>query len=305
VSVAVRAEPGLGGRSGVRAGQLVRDYIALTKPRVVVLLEVTTVFAMVMAAHGWPGLGLVAATVAGGWLAAGGAHAINCWFDGDIDASMGRTRTRPIPSGRIGATHALVFGISLGLLSFALLATMVNVLSASLALAGLLFYVFVYTMWLKRNTVQNIVIGGAAGAFPPLVGWAAVQGRVTLTALFLFAVIFYWTPPHFWALSLLIRRDYAAASVPMLSVVAGETETRRQILVYSGVLVLVTILPMMVNLFGPVYAVGAGLLDAVFLATTLIAVVNPTARAARRVFYYSMLYLALLFAVMAVDRVVG
>lgn len=305
MSVAVRAEPGLGGRSGVRAGQLVRDYIALTKPRVVVLLEVTTVFAMVMAAHGWPGLGLVAATVAGGWLAAGGAHAINCWFDGDIDASMGRTRTRPIPSGRIGATHALVFGISLGLLSFALLATMVNVLSASLALAGLLFYVFVYTMWLKRNTVQNIVIGGAAGAFPPLVGWAAVQGRVTLTALFLFAVIFYWTPPHFWALSLLIRRDYAAASVPMLSVVAGETETRRQILVYSGVLVLVTILPMMVNLFGPVYAVGAGLLDAVFLATTLIAVVNPTARAARRVFYYSMLYLALLFAVMAVDRVVG
>jgi protoheme IX farnesyltransferase len=305
VSVAVRAEPGLGGRSGVRAGQLVRDYIALTKPRVVVLLEVTTVFAMVMAAHGWPGLGLVAATVAGGWLAAGGAHAINCWFDGDIDASMGRTRTRPIPSGRIGATHALVFGISLGLLSFALLATMVNVLSASLALAGLLFYVFVYTMWLKRNTVQNIVIGGAAGAFPPLVGWAAVQGRVTLTALFLFAVIFYWTPPHFWALSLLIRRDYAAASVPMLSVVAGETETRRQILVYSGVLVLVTILPMMVNLFGPVYAVGAGLLDAVFLATTLIAVVSPTARAARRVFYYSMLYLALLFAVMAVDRVVG
>lgn len=305
MSVAVRAEPGLGGRSGVRAGQLVRDYIALTKPRVVVLLEVTTVFAMVMAAHGWPGLGLVAATVAGGWLAAGGAHAINCWFDGDIDASMGRTRTRPIPSGRIGATHALVFGISLGLLSFALLATMVNVLSASLALAGLLFYVFVYTMWLKRNTVQNIVIGGAAGAFPPLVGWAAVQGRVTLTALFLFAVIFYWTPPHFWALSLLIRRDYAAASVPMLSVVAGETETRRQILVYSGVLVLVTILPMMVNLFGPVYAVGAGLLDAVFLATTLIAVVSPTARAARRVFYYSMLYLALLFAVMAVDRVVG
>jgi protoheme IX farnesyltransferase len=283
----------------------VRDYIALTKPRVVVLLEVTTVFAMVMAAHGWPGLRLVAATVAGGWLAAGGAHAINCWFDGDIDASMGRTRTRPIPSGRIGATHALVFGISLGLLSFALLATMVNVLSASLALAGLLFYVFVYTMWLKRNTVQNIVIGGAAGAFPPLVGWAAVQGRVTLTALFLFAVIFYWTPPHFWALSLLIRRDYAAASVPMLSVVAGETETRRQILVYSGVLVLVTILPMMVNLFGPVYAVGAGLLDAVFLATTLIAVVSPTARAARRVFYYSMLYLALLFAVMAVDRVVG
>jgi protoheme IX farnesyltransferase len=186
-----------------------------------------------------------------------------------------------------------------------MLASAVNVLAASLALAGLLFYVLVYTMWLKRSSVQNIVVGGAAGAFPPLVGWAAVQGRLTLTALFLFAVIFYWTPPHFWALSLLIRRDYASAAIPMLPVVAGERETRRQILVYSVVLVLVTILPMMVHIFGGVYAIGVGVLDALFLATTAMAVLTPTARAARRVFYYSMLYLALLFAVMAADRVVG
>ena len=304
MSVAVRVEAPAG-LPASRLLQTVRDYVALTKPRVVVLLEVTTVFAMVMAARGWPGLRITAATVAGGWLAAGGAHAINCWFDRDIDASMGRTRSRPIPAGRIEPAHALLFGIALGALSFMLMATVVNVLAASLALSGLLFYVLVYTMWLKRNSVQNIVVGGAAGAFPPLVGWAAVQGRLTLTSLFLFAVIFYWTPPHFWALSLLIQRDYAAASVPMLPVISGEAETRRQILIYSVVLVLITILPMMVHLFGPVYALGAGLLDAIFLATTAMAVLSPTARAARRVFYYSMLYLALLFAVMAVDRVVG
>jgi protoheme IX farnesyltransferase len=295
--------PALAASSGLT--RTLRDYVALTKPRVVVLLEVTTVFAMVMAARGWPGWMLTANTIVGGWLAAGGAHAINCWFDRDIDASMGRTRSRPIPAGRIDPRNALLFGTALGASSFALLATQVNLLAATLALSGLLFYVLVYTMWLKRSSVQNIVVGGAAGAIPPLVGWAAVQGRLNLTALFLFAVIFYWTPPHFWALSLLIRRDYAGASVPMLPVVAGEAETRRQILVYSAVLVLVTFLPMMVHLFGSVYAIGAGVLDAAFLALTGMAVLSPTARAARRVFYYSMLYLALLFAVMAVDRVVG
>jgi protoheme IX farnesyltransferase len=305
MSVAVRLDTPVVVPAGARLGRIVRDYLALTKPRVVALLEVTTVFAMVMAARGWPGWGLTSATVVGGWFAAGGAHAINCWFDRDIDASMGRTRARPIPSGRIEPLHALLFGITLGVLSFCTLASAVNVLAASLALAGLLFYVLVYTMWLKRSSVQNIVVGGAAGAFPPLVGWAAVQGRLTLTALFLFAVIFYWTPPHFWALSLLIRRDYASAAIPMLPVVAGERETRRQILVYSVVLVLVTILPMMVHIFGGVYAIGVGVLDALFLATTAMAVLTPTARAARRVFYYSMLYLALLFAVMAADRVVG
>ena len=302
VAIPAAAQPNT---HAARLVRTIRDYVALTKPRVVVLLEVTTVFAMVMAARGWPGWRLTLDTVVGGWLAAGGAHAINCWFDRDIDASMGRTSTRPIPAGRIDPLSALLFGIALGLMSFTLLATEVNLLAAALALAGLLFYVLVYTMWLKRSSVQNIVVGGAAGAIPPLVGWAAVQGRLTLTALFLFAVIFYWTPPHFWALSLLIRRDYANASIPMLPVVAGDAETRRQILLYSMVLVLVTFLPMMVHLFGPIYAIGVGVLDAAFLITTAIAVLSPTARAARRVFYYSMLYLALLFAVMAIDRVVG
>jgi heme o synthase len=305
VSVAVRVEPSVAAGVAARSAQTIRDYIALTKPRVVVLLEVTTVFAMVMAARGWPGLALTAATVTGGWLAAGGAHAINCWFDRDIDASMGRTRTRPIPAGRIQPGSALAFGIVLGVLAFVLLATAVNLLAAWLAIGGMLFYVFVYTMWLKRSSMQNIVVGGAAGAFPPLVGWAAVQGRLTLTALFLFAVVFYWTPPHFWALALLIRRDYASASVPMLPVIVGERETRRQILLYTIVLVLVTIMPLLAHLFGTIYLVGAGLLDAVFLAAAVVAVRDPSARAARRVFYYSMLYLALLFAVMAVDRVVG
>jgi heme o synthase len=305
VSVAVRVEPSVADGVGARTAQAARDYIALTKPRVVVLLEVTTVFAMVMAARGWPGLALTAATVTGGWLAAGGAHAINCWFDRDIDASMGRTRSRPIPAGRIQPGSALAFGVTLGVLAFALLALAVNLLAAALAIGGMLFYVFVYTMWLKRSSMQNIVVGGAAGAFPPLVGWAAVQGRLTLTALFLFAVVFYWTPPHFWALALLIRRDYASVAVPMLPVIVGERETRRQILLYTVVLVLVTIMPLLAHLFGTIYLVGAGLLDAAFLTAAVVAVRDPSARAARRVFYYSMLYLALLFAVMAVDRVVG
>lgn len=305
MTVAVGVERGTRARVAARPAHVVRDYVALTKPRVVVLLEIVTVFAMVMAKRGWPGLGLTAATVTGGWLAAGGAHAINCWFDGDIDASMGRTRSRPIPAGRIQPGHALAFGVILGVVAFALLAVAVNLLAAVLAIGGLLFYVFIYTMWLKRSSMQNIVVGGAAGAFPPLVGWAAVQGRLTLTALFLFAVVFYWTPPHFWALALLIRRDYMSASVPMLPVVVGERETRRQILLYTVVLVLVTLLPLLANLFGVIYLAGAGLLDAVFLATAVVAVRDESARAARRVFYYSMLYLALLFAVMAVDRVVG
>lgn len=305
MSVAVRAKPSPQLRGGARLSQVARDYIALTKPRVVVLLEVITVCSMVMAARGWPGLGLVAATVAGGWLAAGGAHAINCWFDRDIDASMGRTRTRPIPAGRVEPASALVFGLTLGVAAFALLSLAVNLLAAALAIAAMLFYVLVYTMWLKRSSMQNIVVGGAAGAFPPLVGWAAVQGRVTLTALFLFAVVFYWTPPHFWALALLIRRDYAAATVPMLPVVVGERETRRQILLYTAILVLVTVMPLLAGSFGRVYLGGAAVLDAGFLGAAVLAVHDPSARAARRVFYYSMLYLALLFAFMAADRVVG
>jgi heme o synthase len=281
-----------------------RDYLALTKPRVIVLLEVTALAAMIMAARGWPGWNLVIATLTGGWLAASGANAINCWFDRDIDASMGRTRSRPLPSGRLDPRNALGFGVLLAAVSFALLVLTVNLLAACLALAALLFYVTVYTMWLKRSSMQNIVIGGAAGAIPPLVGWAAVQGSLDVTAVFLFAVIFYWTPPHFWALSLLVRGDYQRARVPMLPVVAGEKETRRQILLYALILCVVTVLPVLTRSFGAVYAAGALALDAALLVTAARVVRDPSSRSARRLFYFSMAYLALLFTVMALDRVV-
>ncbi len=288
-----------------RALDVARDYVALTKPRVVVLLEVTAVAAMVMAARGWPRWELVVATVVGGWLAAAGANAINCWFDRDIDADMGRTRSRPIPAGRIDPAHALTFGVALAIASFLLLSLTVNLLAASLTMVAFLFYVLVYTMWLKRSSMQNIVIGGAAGAIPPLVGWAAVDGHLTLTALFLFAIVFYWTPPHFWALALLIRGDYARARVPMLPVVAGDRRTRQQIVLYTVILVLVTVLPALTRSFGPIYIGGAAVLDTALLTDAVRTVSNPTARSARRLFYHSMLYLALLFAVMAVDRVVS
>ena len=285
------------------AAAVARDYVALTKPRVVVLLEVTAVAAMVMAARGLPAWNLLIATVTGGWLAAAGANAINCWFDRDIDAAMGRTRSRPLPAGRIDPAHALWFGMVLAAASFLLLSTAVNMLAASLTMAAFLFYVLVYTMWLKRSSMQNIVIGGAAGAIPPLVGWAAVTGHLDLTAVFLFAVIFYWTPPHFWALALLVRSDYTRAAVPMLPVVAGDRQTRRQIVLYTIILVLVTVLPVLTRAFGAVYIVGATILDAVLLADAIRVVHDPSARSARRLFYHSMLYLALLFAVMALDRV--
>jgi protoheme IX farnesyltransferase len=288
-----------------RAGDVARDFLALTKPRVIVLLEVTAVAAMVIADRGWPGWRLVLLTVAGGWLAASGANAINCWFDRDIDQDMGRTRSRPLPSGRIEPRQALAFGVGLGAASFVLLATTVNLLSAGLALLALLFYVFVYTMWLKRSSMQNIVIGGAAGAIPPLVGWAAVTGSLDITALFLFAVVFYWTPPHFWALSLLIKGDYARAGVPMMPVVQGDRQTRYQIVLYTIVLSLVTVLPVLTGSFGAVYLGGAAVLDTVLLTDAVVAAWHPSARSARRLFYHSMIYLALLFAVMAVDRVTG
>jgi len=285
--------------------EVVRDYIALTKPRVILLLEVTAVAAMVIAARGWPGWRLVLLTVAGGWLAASGANAINCWFDRDIDLEMGRTRSRPIPAGRIEPRQALAFGVALGVSSFVLLAATVNLLSAVLAMTALLFYVLVYTMWLKRSSMQNIVIGGAAGAIPPLVGWAAVTGTLNLTAVFLFAVVFYWTPPHFWALSLLLKGDYTRAGVPMLPVVQGDRQTRYQIVLYTIVLCLVTVLPVLTRSFGAVYLGGAAVLDAILLTDAVVASRRPTARSARRLFYHSMIYLALLFAVMAVDRVTG
>jgi protoheme IX farnesyltransferase len=288
-----------------RISEVARDYVALTKPRVILLLEVTAVAAMVIADRGWPGWRLVLLTVAGGWLAASGANAINCWFDRDIDQDMARTRSRPLPAGRIEPGQALAFGIGLGVASFVLLATTVNVLSASLALLALLFYVFVYTMWLKRSSMQNIVIGGAAGAIPPLVGWAAVTGSLNITAVFLFAVVFYWTPPHFWALSLLLKGDYARARVPMMPVVQGDRQTRYQIVLYTVVLCLVTVLPLLTRSFGAVYLGGAAVLDGILLTDAVVAARRPSARSARRLFYHSMIYLALLFVVMAVDRVTG
>jgi protoheme IX farnesyltransferase len=284
--------------------EVVADYVALTKPRIIVLLEITALFAMVMAAHGWPGTGLVLATMAGGALAAGGANTINMWFDRDIDQEMTRTCSRPIPSGRIDATHALAFGIALEVASFAILTTFANLLAATLALTALLFYVLVYTMWLKRTSMQNIVIGGAAGAMPPLVGWAAVEGRLSVSALFLFAIIFYWTPPHFWALALLIRRDYERARVPMLPVVKGDRQTRAQIGLYTVVMVAVTMLPVFTRSLSWVYLAGAVVLDGIFLHLALRTWRDATARSASRLFHYSLLYLALLFAVAALDSVV-
>jgi protoheme IX farnesyltransferase len=284
--------------------EILADYVALTKPRIIVLLEITAFFAMVMAAHGWPGSGLVLVTMIGGALAAGGANTINMWFDRDIDQEMTRTCSRPIPSGRIEPMHALLFGIALEALSFTVLAAFANLLAATLALSALLFYVLVYTMWLKRTSMQNIVIGGAAGAMPPLVGWAAVTGNISLSALFLFAIIFYWTPPHFWALALLIRRDYERAHVPMLPVVKGDHETRTQIALYTVVMVAVTMLPVFTGTLSFVYLAGAAVLDGIFLAHAVRTWRDASARSAGRLFHYSLLYLALLFAVAALDSVV-
>src|SRR3989441_948408 len=242
------------------ARELAGDYLALTKPRVISLLLVTTLASMFVADSS-PGLGVIFATMLGGYLAAGGAGAINHYIERDIDSRMQRTSGRPLPAGRIEARAALWFGIALGLASFVLFGLAVNMTAALLAMGGLLGYVFVYTMWLKPLTSQNIVIGGAAGAVPPLVGWAAAAGHLDASAFYLFAVVFYWTPPHFWALALLIKDDYARTGIPMLPVVDGEAETRRQILLYGWLLVPVTALPLAAGLFGIVYGGAAAGLE--------------------------------------------
>ena len=287
------------------ARDVVLDYVSLAKPRIIPLLLITALGGMMMAERGWPSTGLVALTLLGGALAAAGAGAINCWIDRDIDGEMLRTRRRPLPDGRIAPAHALLFGIVLGLMAFVLLAFWVNVLAATLAISGLLFYVFVYTLWLKRSTVQNIVIGGAAGAIPPVVGWAAVTHRVDLTALYLFAVIFLWTPPHFWALALRLRGDYARAKVPMLPVVRGETAARRQIVAYTLVLVAVTLAIVLTGVLGPIYLMGAALLGAGFIALAVANLLARRQRWSRILFDYSIAYLGLLFAVMVADRMIG
>jgi protoheme IX farnesyltransferase len=282
---------------------LVADLVTLTKPRIISLLLVTTVAPMFITPAGLPSASLVLWVVLGGYLMAGGANAINMWFDRDIDDKMSRTRLRPIPAGRISATVGLAFGISLGLLAFAIFWYRVNSLSAWLALGGLLFYVFIYTIWLKRSSPQNIVIGGAAGAFPPLVGWAAVTGRLDLAAIYLFAIIFYWTPPHFWALALIKQGEYARAGVPMLPVVRGEARTKFEMLAYTLILLPLTLMPAFFGALGAFYGIAAALLGARLLWYCIQLLreqsVTPVAW---RMYRYSLLYLALLFAAMGIDR---
>ena len=282
----------------------VRDYIALTKPRIISLLLVTTVATMVVAAPDGLALSTVLWTMLGGYLAAGGAGAINHYLDRERDARMARTSGRPLVAGRIEPLHGLLFGIVLGVLAFAQLAITVNLLSALLAMAGLLGYVFVYTMWLKPLTPQNIVIGGAAGAVPPLVGWAAATGALTLDSLYPFAIVFLWTPPHFWALSLLIKDDYARTGVPMLPVVRGDEATRRQIAGYTAVLVVFTLAPVATGLFGGIYLAAAITLGVGFLGLAVALLRSHSRQAALRLYLSSLAYLALLFTAMAVDRAV-
>jgi protoheme IX farnesyltransferase len=274
--------------------QVAGDYLSLLKPRIILLLVVTELGAMIVAARGWPRPEVLIGAVLGLAMAAGGAGAVNCWFDRDIDKLMPRTRRRAIAAGRISPPAGLAFGIAVGLSGVALIAVTANFLASSLTLAGGLVYVFVYTIWLKRSTTQNIVIGGAAGAFPPLVGWAAVTGSLTPLAWVLFAIVFFWTPPHFWALALLLSKQYAAAKVPMLPAVAGERRTRRSILFYTVLLCAISLVP--VVWLGPIYAVVCIALGGVFLALAVRATGRQDGASAVALFHYSLAYLALLFA---------
>ncbi len=288
-------------------GQTVRAYIALTKPRIIELLLVTTVPTMFLAAGGVPPLGLVAATLLGGTLAAGSANTLNCYLDRDIDVVMHRTERRPLATGAVSPREALVFGLVLGVLSMAVLAVAVNAVSAGLALAAILFYVVVYTMGLKRRTAQNIVWGGAAGCMPVLIGWAAVTDGLSWAPLVLFLIIFFWTPPHYWPLSMRFREDYAAAGVPMLPVVAGEETVARQVVGYSWAMVAASLALWPVAGTGLVYAVAAVVLGALFLleAHRLYARARRGVRGAAlgpmRLFHWSITYLTLLFVAVAVD----
>jgi protoheme IX farnesyltransferase len=297
------AEAGRSDGLSVRQPGLVADLITLTKPRIISLLLVTTVAPMFITPAGLPPASLVLWVVVGGYLMAGGANAINMWFDRDIDDKMSRTRLRPIPAGRISAPAGLAFGISLGLLAFAVLWFLATPLSAGLALGGLLFYVFIYTIWLKRSSPQNIVIGGAAGAFPPLVGWTAVTGQLDLAAVYLFAIIFYWTPPHFWALALIKKTEYARAGVPMLPVVHGERRTKFEMLAYTLILLPLTIMPAFFGALGVFYGVAALLLG-LRLLWYCVRLLRESASTpvAWGMYRYSLLYLALLFVAMGVDR---
>jgi protoheme IX farnesyltransferase len=283
--------------AGVR--QVAADYFELTKPKVQTLLLFTTITSMEIAGN--PKVSKIALCCLGGYLSAGGAGAVNHYYDRDIDAQMKRTATRPIPAGRISPRAGLTFGIALAALSFALMWATLGLLPAALALSGFVGYVGVYTMWLKRSTPQNIVIGGAAGAVPPLVGWAATRGSLSWTAVYLFAIVFYWTPPHFWALSLLMKDEYAKVGIPMMPVVRGERETRRQILLYTLLLYAVTQLPFCAGEFGGIYLAASMLLGLAFIGGAVMLYRRADRRTALRLYLFSLAYLALLFGAMVAD----
>jgi heme o synthase len=285
--------------TGARTRQVVSDYFELTKPKVQTLLLFTTVCSMEIAGN--PTVSKIGLTCLGGYMSAGGAGAVNHWFDRDIDAKMRRTASRPIPSGRVAPRAALVFGFALAALSFVLMSLTINVLAASLALGGFVGYVGVYTVWLKRRTPQNIVIGGAAGAMPPLVGWAAARGSLSWTAVYLFAIVFYWTPPHFWALSLLMKDEYARVGIPMMPVVRGERETRRQIVLYTLLLYAISQLPFCAGAFGGIYLAASMILGGAFIGGALWLYHRADRRTALHLYLFSLLYLALLFGAMVAD----
>ena len=284
---------------------LVRDLITLTKPRIISLLLVTTVCAMFAAERGVPSGWLILWAVIGGYLSAGGANTINQFVDRDIDAVMGRTERRPIVAGRITAGRALAFGLTLVAASVLVFGFGTTWVAAGLSLLGVVLYVFLYTLWLKRTTIHNIVIGGAAGAVPPLVGWAAITGDISLGAVLLFAIVFFWTPPHFWALALMLKRDYSEADVPMLPVVYGERATRLQVLLWTVLMAGVTLLPVAAGTAGIIYLISAVVLNVVFLYSAWRLERGDTQRAwAAVTFHFSLLYLALLFVALAVDAAV-
>ena len=283
----------------------VNDYYELTKPRIVFLLLVTTAAAMMMAQRGIPALHLLLWTILGGAFAAASAGALNCIYDRDIDRLMKRTRNRPLPAGRIGIRDATIFAVTLGITSFAILLLLINPLAAFLSLAGNVYYVVIYTMWLKRLTPLNIVIGGAAGALPPLVGWAAVTGSIGSPALGLFAVIFLWTPPHFWSLALMTETDYHKANVPMLPNVSGEARTKREIVYYAIFLVVASLALYPLHVMGAFYFAAAAVLGGIFLMDAIRTWRDGGKTWARHLFRYSLVYLALMCVVMVIDRILA
>jgi protoheme IX farnesyltransferase len=305
---ALRAVDAPAGAHAARAAwaAVARDYVTLTKPRIMSLLVLTAVCAMLAAPGGPPAPLALVALVVGGALACGGASACNHVLDRDIDRLMGaRTASRPVAAGRIAPRHAVAFGIALSVLAFGIIAAFDNLLAAALAISGGAYYVFVYTLWLKRSSVQNIVIGGAAGAIPPLAGWAAAHGSLGLGAAFLFAIVLLWTPPHFWALALLLAPHYEAAGVPMMPVVRGPVATTRAVLGYTLALVAATLVPVALGTFGPVYLACAVVLDGVLCVLAWRLWRAPGTGRAAVLFHYSLLYLALLFVAVAVDAMVG